>query len=143
MNKIEQQIATMLDMQNDINSKIDPDWKDKERPWDRAIWVEAAEMMDHIGYKWWKHQGIDIYQVQLELVDIWHFALSMYLEAGVDVNELGRVFRVRLFGVQETADREAMLTSCEDFAARIMDTGEFPLAEFISVHDSWTLANSP
>ena len=46
----------------------------------RAIWIEAAEMMDHIHYKWWKSGEMDLEQVQLELVDIFHFALSDMLE---------------------------------------------------------------
>jgi dimeric dUTPase (all-alpha-NTP-PPase superfamily) len=33
-------------------------------------------MLDHYGWKWWKHQKPDMQQVHLELVDIWHFALS-------------------------------------------------------------------
>ena len=36
-------------------------------------------MLDHYGWKWWKHQQPDLEQVQLELVDIMHFAMSDYL----------------------------------------------------------------
>jgi len=37
-------------------------------------------MMEHIGWKWWKKQEPNMEQVKLELVDIWHFGLSMYLQ---------------------------------------------------------------
>lgn len=38
-------------------------------------------MLDHFGWKWWKNQQPDLDQVKLELVDIWHFALSELLRA--------------------------------------------------------------
>ena len=36
-------------------------------------------MLDHFGWKWWNKQDGDLAQVKLELVDIWHFALSEML----------------------------------------------------------------
>ena len=70
------QISAMLDMQNAMNSKVHPQWFEQNFEFYRAIWVECAEMLDHYGWKWWKHQQPDIAQVQLELVDIFHFGLS-------------------------------------------------------------------
>ena len=43
-------------------------------------------MLDHYGWKWWKHQQPDIDQVRLELVDIMHFAMSDYLLQEADNN---------------------------------------------------------
>ncbi len=74
-----QQILTMLDLQDAMNSKVNADWRQKGFEWYRAIWVECAELMDHYGWKWWKKQTPDEQQVQLELVDIWHFGLSLLL----------------------------------------------------------------
>lgn len=73
---MKQQILTMLDLQDAMNRKVNPDWRDAGYPWYRAIWTECAEMLDHYGWKWWKHQEADMAQVHLEIVDIWHFALS-------------------------------------------------------------------
>ena len=73
---MKQKILTMLDLQDAMNAKVNPDWRDAAYPWYRAIWTECAEMLDHYGWKWWKHQEPDMAQVHLELVDIWHFALS-------------------------------------------------------------------
>lgn len=69
----------MLDLQDSMNSKVNPDWRNAGYEWYRAIWVECAELMDHYGWKWWKKQTPDIEQVKLELVDIWHFGLSHLL----------------------------------------------------------------
>jgi dimeric dUTPase (all-alpha-NTP-PPase superfamily) len=78
----EKQITQMLHMQDAMNSRVSETWRDNDYEWYRAIWVECAEMLDHHGWKWWKHQEIDIAQVQLELVDIFHFGLSLRLMSG-------------------------------------------------------------
>ncbi len=70
--------AVMLEMQDGMNSRVDVDWLEREREWYRAIWIECAELMDHYGgWKWWKDAQRDVEQVMLEIVDIWHFGLSM------------------------------------------------------------------
>ena len=73
------QLLVMLDMQDAMNARVNPDWRQANNAWYRAIWTECAEMLDHYGWKWWKHQQPDLEQVQLELVDIMHFAMSDYL----------------------------------------------------------------
>ncbi len=73
---MKQKILTMLELQDAMNRKVNPEWRDAGYPWYRAIWTECAEMLDHYGWKWWKHQKPDMAQVHLEIVDIWHFALS-------------------------------------------------------------------
>jgi dimeric dUTPase (all-alpha-NTP-PPase superfamily) len=81
----EKQIRQMLTMQDAMNSRVSETWRDNGYEWYRAIWVECAEMLDHHGWKWWKHQEIDVPQVQLELVDIFHFGLSLRLMDGKNV----------------------------------------------------------
>lgn len=89
-------LETMLHMQDAMNSRVNPDWRQAKSEWYRAIWTECAEMLEHYGWKWWKHQQPDLDQVRLELVDIFHFAMSDYLlrEANTDdvieriINEL-------------------------------------------------------
>lgn len=76
---MQQQVVTMLQLQEAMNSKVNPAWRTAGYEWYRAIWVECAELMDHYGWKWWKKQTPDINQVALELIDIWHFGLSIKL----------------------------------------------------------------
>lgn len=85
---MQQKLITMLDMQDAMNSRINPDWRQAGNPWYRAIWTECAEMLDHYGWKWWKQQQADMDQVILEIVDIWHFVLSDYLNRGGTNEEL-------------------------------------------------------
>ena len=85
---MQQQLLTMLQMQDDMNTKVHPQWREQGFAWHRAMWVELAEMLDHYGWKWWKHQEPDIEQVHLELIDIFHFGLSARLVSGQDVAEI-------------------------------------------------------
>jgi dimeric dUTPase (all-alpha-NTP-PPase superfamily) len=68
----------MMHLQNQMNEKVNPDWRTQNLPWDDAILTEAAEAYDHTHWAWWKNAGKepDTNQIKLELVDIWHFILS-------------------------------------------------------------------
>lgn len=70
------QAATMLTLQDRLNSIINPDWVNGGARFLRAAFVESAEALEHHGWKWWKKQTIDLPQVQMELIDILHFYLS-------------------------------------------------------------------
>ncbi|WP_091386905.1 dUTP diphosphatase [Microbulbifer marinus] len=79
---MKQQLQTMLALQDEINTLVNDNWRAQNFAWYRAIWVESAELLDHYGWKWWKKQQPDMDQVKLELVDIWHFGLSLELQQG-------------------------------------------------------------
>lgn len=74
-----QQLNTMLSLQAAMNHKVDPDWVKAAYPYLRAVVVEAAEAIEHHGWKWWKKQSLDMAQLQMEVIDIWHFILSEIL----------------------------------------------------------------
>ena len=88
MNAQAQQISIMLELQNSMNQKVNANWQQQGFEWHRAIWVECAELLDHYGWKWWKKQTPDTEQVALELIDIWHFGLSILLQTGKPQAEL-------------------------------------------------------
>lgn len=99
------QISQMLTMQDAMNSRVSETWRENGYEWYRAIWVECAEMLDHHGWKWWKHQEIDVAQVQLELVDIFHFGLSLRLMTGASLADI----------TQELANELTQQTNETDF----------------------------
>lgn len=74
-----EQASAMLSLQAEMNHKIDPHWVTAAYPYLRAVIVEGAEAIEHHGWKWWKKQERDTPQLQMELVDIWHFLLSEIL----------------------------------------------------------------
>ena len=75
----DQQARTMLSLQAAMNAKVDPNWVAARYPYMRAVVIEAAEAIEHHGWKWWKKQEKDLPQLQMELIDIWHFLLSEIL----------------------------------------------------------------
>ncbi|MCF2949723.1 dUTP diphosphatase [Paraglaciecola aquimarina] len=70
------QLSTMLTLQDGMNKKVNPDWLNAGYAYLRAAMIESVEGIEHHGWKWWKAQQKDLPQLQMELVDIWHFALS-------------------------------------------------------------------
>lgn len=91
----DQQAKTMLSLQSAMNAKVDPDWVTARYPYLRAVVIEAAEAIEHHGWKWWKKQDKDLAQLQMELIDIWHFLLSEILleEDGDNIAALARLSR--------------------------------------------------
>ena len=75
------QAADMLALQAGMNATVDPDWLAARYPYLRAVVIEGAEAIEHHGWKWWKLQNLDLAQLQMELIDIWHFVLSDLLLA--------------------------------------------------------------
>lgn len=104
-------VAQMLVMQDAMNSRISETWRDNNYEWYRAIWVECAEMLDHYGWKWWKHQEIDVPQVQLELVDIFHFGLGLRLMANDNQAEIAESLAEELLAPESHTDFKIALES--------------------------------
>lgn len=82
----ETEVSKLFQMQDTLNSYIHPEWKTQGFNWDLAIVDECMEIHGHLGWKWWRpgyQQGLtpaNIKQVQLEVIDILHFAISGELE---------------------------------------------------------------
>lgn len=78
-------ILVMLRLQGEMNAIVNPNWMTAGFKWMRAVLVETVEGIEHHGWKWWKKQEIDMPQLRMELVDIWHFVLSQLI---VDNNKV-------------------------------------------------------
>jgi len=89
--------------------------------------VECAELLDHYGWKWWKKQDPDVDQIALELVDIWHFGLSILLLSDESVETISdRV--IETFESQQDAGDFAL--DLEQFTATTLVTKDFDIAGF-------------
>jgi dimeric dUTPase (all-alpha-NTP-PPase superfamily) len=127
---MKQQMLTMLDLQDAMNSKVNNNWAEQDFAWYRAIWVECAELMDHYGWKWWKKQTPDDDQVKLELVDIWHFGLSiLLLESGSNA-DIASAVEQQLAEAKPSGDFRADL---EMFALATLQSKRFDVANFASL----------
>ena len=91
--QIQHMLQTMLQLQEGHNVLVAADWRERNLPFNRAIWVECAELLDHFGWKWWKRQRPDLGQVHLEIVDIWHFGLSCLMQdADTELRQIAAAF---------------------------------------------------
>lgn len=123
-----QQIQVMLDLQNDMNSRVHRDWREQGFAWYRAVWIECAEMLDHYGWKWWKKQSPDLEQVKLELIDIWHFGLSMLLLEG---HGAGQISDVMTRAETNSDEVKSFPEELEAFVTAILSTRRFDVAGFV------------
>lgn len=82
-------VNDMLKMQNTLNVMTNgSNWRSgltqagKVINWQRCIYMETAELIDSYPWKHWKaiDAKADMENARVELVDIWHFLLSLVLE---------------------------------------------------------------
>ena len=137
-------LKQMLKLQTNINQSIHPDWRNQHYAWYRAIWTECAELMDHISWKWWKHNPPNLTQIHLEIVDIWHFGLSDCLQNSEDENTIAHALGNSALNLHElntptgpvsAADlyRIDLLNAVERLARDCLSLNRFPLGAFSDV----------
>ena len=126
---LREKIKEMLDLQNKINEKVHPHWREQNFEGYRAIWVECAELLDHYGWKWWKKQSPNQAQIELELVDIWHFGLSILL-SNYDIEKSISLISE---GMIDQRGSGKFRENLEDFTSNTLQTRSFDLKRFNQV----------
>jgi hypothetical protein len=130
-------VETMARMQEAHNRQVHPEWRSQGYPYYRAVWVECAELLDHFGWKWWKHQAPEPDQVKLELVDIWHFGLSELLRAdALDDRVAGTLAGVDPAGA---ADADSFRLAVESLAQQTLSDRCFALGPFVTALEALPL----
>lgn len=124
-------VLTMLDLQDKMNTKVHPNWREQGYEWYRAAWIECAELMDHAGYKWWKHAEPDIEQIQLEVVDIWHFGMSALLVGSDDTRALADEIAGDLSAAPNSG--LSLLEASEALASACITSGSFSTPAFLNL----------
>lgn len=78
---MEEKIKHCLELQDKLNKKINENWKEirKKEDFYRAIWLECAEAVESLPWKWWKKVQPDLENLEIETADIFHFILSLIL----------------------------------------------------------------
>lgn len=123
-------VRTMLDLQDRMNTKVHPEWREQGFEWYRAAWIECAELMDHAGYKWWKHADPDMEQIQLEVVDIWHFGMSAMICRCHSLDELAAQIEKEL---SATPRESSLLEATEILAESCITTESFSISAFLGL----------
>lgn len=136
------QIAAMLALQDRMNAKVNPQWRSAGYAWLRAVLIEGGESMEHYGWKWWKKQTPDLEQFKIELVDIWHFALSHTLcttpdAAGAILAEINSPQRhVTLDNkIWDLDDADLPMLNKLDLLIGLAAVGRFSVSVFQSIMD--------
>ncbi len=127
---MKQQISTMLELQDSMNSKVRDDWREQNFEWYRAIWIECAELLDHHGWKWWKKQQPDVNQIALELVDIWHFGLSLLLLKDQSHEAISESVVKAFDDVEASGD---FTINLEEFTKNTLVTKDFDINGFVGL----------
>jgi dimeric dUTPase (all-alpha-NTP-PPase superfamily) len=84
-----EKVLEMLLLQQELNNATNGEgWEagktknGKTINWKRCIYMESCEMIDSFAWKHWKaiHQEPDWANLQIEVIDVWHFIMSLGLE---------------------------------------------------------------
>lgn len=78
---------TMVELQHKFNEETIENYLDKNLNWNSAIIAESGELLDSLGYKWWKKQVPDMENVKVEAIDLLHFVISYYLQKNYNDNK--------------------------------------------------------
>jgi dimeric dUTPase (all-alpha-NTP-PPase superfamily) len=125
---LKQALINMLTMQNSMNTRVHEDWPTQGFEWYRALWIECGELIEHYGYKWWKKQTPDLPQVQLEVIDIWHFGLSALFEDGKSIETMAEEIVAEVGNHQPTG--AGVREATEALALHSLETHGFSPAKF-------------
>ena len=85
--------------------------------------------LDHYGWKWWKKQSPNQAQIELELVDIWHFGLSILL-SNYDIEKSISLISE---GMIDQRGSGKFRENLEDFTSNTLQTRSFDLKRFNQV----------
>jgi len=129
------QFATMIALQEEMNRKVNPAWRTAGYAWHRAIWTECAEMLDHVGWKWWKDLSAepDLEQVRLEVVDIWHFGMSSLMVDELDNERVAARLADRYASVPDAGDAATVHDLIEAMAASTLQARAFDAGHFFAL----------
>lgn len=76
----------MVKLQHKFNEETIENYLDKNLNWNSAIIAESGELLDSLGYKWWKKVVPDMENVKVEAIDLLHFVISDYLQKNYNGN---------------------------------------------------------
>lgn len=71
---------TMVKLQHKFNEETIENYLDKNLNWNSAIIAESGELLDSLGYKWWKKVVPDMENVKVEAIDLLHFVISQTIQ---------------------------------------------------------------
>ena len=130
----------MFEKQDELNIHTNgSDWKNnKDLKWYRAIWTECAELIDYTNWKWWRKQDISLPDIEMEVIDIWHFMMSdMMTHADIEIcSETVFMAFSNKFETPEVFNIDNVRKTSESLAFWVLRDQKFHLEAFIKVCSS-------
>ncbi len=145
-------LLLMLQLQNSLNDATNGEkWTNgvtkngREINWKRCIYMECAEMIDSFSWKHWKSldQEPDWDNLQIEVIDVWHFILSLAIEnyslslrgqiedLAIDISQLESFTKIdthnKLFGLQDN-----VIVKVEDIMRHSLSNEPLNLEQLLS-----------
>jgi len=139
--KTEQYLA-IVKRQDQLNNAIGTNWRQHQRQWYRAIWLECAEVFDHLDWKWWKKQNSNWGQIHMELVDILHFGVSDLLQRTSDYNQVVQTLQMGLAHQKSQQQSQTdFKDKLEQFVTQVLANQAFVVAAFGELCRAANLSN--
>ena len=144
-------ILLMLQLQAQLNDATNgEDWtkgvtkNGKEINWKRCIYMESAEMIDSFSWKHWKNiaQEPDWANMQIEVVDVWHFIMSLAIEdynrnlkgiienIAMDISQLPSYSSIEINN-NSFANQKEIIELVEDIMLNVLKKDGFDINELI------------
>ena len=99
-------LENIFELQEQLNKRIGVDMTDLSDE-DRTKWIlnyvramqqELAELTDSVPWKWWaKYQDFDKQNAKVEIVDLFHFLISLAQVMGMDANDIHEAYLKKKF----------------------------------------------
>lgn len=145
-------ILLMVQLQAQLNDTTNGDkWTDgitkngKSINWKRCIYMECAEMVDSFSWKHWKSidEEPDWVNHQIEVVDVWHFIISLALEhyaqnlkGGIEelslhISELPEFSKVDV-ATTVFSSQDEVIEKAESLIRLVINAGELDLDNLIN-----------
>jgi len=94
-------LQSMFELQKKLNKRIGVDTdnlsEEEKIKWllnySRALQQELAELVDSVPWKWWaKYQKFDQQNAKIEIIDMFHFLISLAQVAGLSAQDVFDVY---------------------------------------------------
>jgi len=106
----------IVDLQNKLNERMGLDWKSQKFDWNLAMLVEGVELIDSVDWKWWKSSKTDWENLEIEMLDEFHFLIAK----GIEDNQIALMSNI-LMAKEISHKEEESGVRDEELALQIID----------------------
>lgn len=119
----ENALIKMMKKQDETNKlTIGENWRERDLSWKTAIVIEAVELIDSFGWKWWKHSLFDdLDNAKIEAIDLLHFTLSVAIKNKISKTDFLNF--PSLVSKSKNIDKDTIIKETENLIGIALDDG--------------------